>query len=65
MKSTSAIHPAIMKNMEDSLVKRGTRISISESHNVSISAMSNSFHTITAVRSVSAMFMSCTEAITR
>ena len=59
MKSTSAIYPTITENMEDSLVKRVPHIL------TSISAISNSFHNITAVRSVSAIFVSCTEAITR
>jgi len=57
MKSTSAIHSTITKNMKDLLVKRAPCISISESHNTSISAMPNSFHNIIAVRSVSAIFM--------
>jgi len=56
---------AITENMKDSLVKRVPHILMHESHNVSISAMSNSFHNITAVRSVSVIFVSCTEAITR
>ena len=42
MKSISAIHPAIMENTENMLVKRVPHISIRESHNTSISAMSNS-----------------------
>jgi len=61
MKSTSAIHPAIMENMKDSLVKCTPHILMRESHNASISAMLNSFHNITAVRSVSAIFLSHTE----
>ena len=47
--------------MEDSLVKRAPHILMRESHNASISAMSNSFHNIIAVRSVLAIFVSCTE----
>ena len=46
MKSISAIHPAITKNTESILVKHAPHISIRESHNASISAMSNSFHNI-------------------
>jgi len=34
-----------------------------EIHNTSISAILNSFYNITAVRSVSVMFVFCTEAI--
>ena len=44
MENISAIHPAITENMENVLVKRTPHISIRESHNASISAMSNSFH---------------------
>jgi len=52
MKSTSAIHPAITENMEDSLVKRlpyilmheSRSIYTGESRNTSISAMSNSLN---------------------
>ena len=62
MKSTSAIHPAITENMEDSLMKHAPHISMRESHDAWISTMSNSFHNITAVRSVSAIFVSHTEA---
>jgi len=46
MKSISAIHPTIMENTENMLVKCVPHISICESHNASISAMSNSFHNI-------------------
>ena len=46
MKSTSAIHPAIMENAENSLVKHTPYISMRESHNALISAMLNSFHSI-------------------
>ena len=60
---TSAIYPAIMENMEDSLVKRVPHILMRESHNTSISAMSNSFHSIIVMRSVSTIFVSCIEAI--
>ena len=42
----SAIHPAVMENMENILVKRAPHISIFESHNASISAISNLFHNI-------------------
>ena len=49
--------------MEDSLVKRVPHISMQENHNASISAMSNLFHNIIALWSVSAIFVSCTEAI--
>ena len=35
-----------------------------ESHNTSISAMSTTFHKITAASSVSVIFVACTEAIT-
>jgi len=60
MKSTSAIHPAIAENMEDSQ-KCTPHISISESHNTSVSAI---LKNIIAVRSVSVIFMLRTEAIT-
>ena len=63
MKSTSAIHPAITENTEDSLMKRAPLITMRESHNASISAMLNSFYYIIAVGSISAIFMSHTEAI--
>jgi len=49
MKSISAIHPAITENTENTLVKctpHPIAIAIHESHNTSISAMSNSFHNI-------------------
>ena len=36
MKSTSAIHPAITENTEDSFVMRMPHISMHESHNTSI-----------------------------
>jgi len=58
-KSTSAIHPAITENAKDS------HILMHKSRNALILAILNSFHNITAVRSVSAIFVSCTEAITR
>ena len=49
MKSISAIHLAITENTKNIiLVKRAPHISIRESHTVSISAMSNSFHNIVA-----------------
>ena len=38
-KSTSAIHPAITENMEDSLVMCVPHISMSESHNALISEL--------------------------
>jgi len=64
MKSISAIHIAIMENTEDPLVKcMPYNFLMHESQNVSISAMSNSFHNIMAVRSVSAIFVSRAEAI--
>ena len=44
MKSISTMHPAITENTENILVKRASHISIRESHNTSISTMSNSFH---------------------
>jgi len=54
MKSTSAIHPVIMENMEDSLMKRVPHISMCKSYNASISAMLNYFITLyIAMRSVS------------
>ena len=37
------MHPAIVKNMENSLVESACHILIRESRNVSISAMLNSF----------------------
>ena len=40
------IHPAITENTENILVKRAPHISVRESHNASISSMSNSFHNI-------------------
>jgi len=47
MKSIPAIHPAITENMEAILVKHMPHTgSIRESHNASISALSNSFHNI-------------------
>jgi len=46
MESISAIHLAIMENTENTLVKRVPHTLIRESHNASISAMSNSFHNI-------------------
>ena len=66
IKSTSAIHPAITENIEDSLVMHVPHISLYESYNALISAISNSFHNIIAVRSVLVIlnFVSCTEAIT-
>ena len=54
-----------MENIEDSLVKLVPCISMRESHNASISAMSSSFHNIIAVRSVSVKLMFHTEAIMR
>jgi len=62
--SLQSIHP-IRENTEDSLLKYTPRISIQESHNVSISAMLNWFNKIIAVRSVSAIFRSRAEAIRR
>ena len=53
-----------MENTENLLVKRAPHILMRESHNASISAMSNSFHSIIAVRSASAIFVSHTKAIT-
>ena len=64
MKSISAINPAIGENTENSLMKHVPHISIRKSHNASISAMSDSFHTIVSMRDASAIFMSRTEAIT-
>jgi len=64
MKSTSAIHPAVTESMKDSLVKRPPHILMCESHNASISAMLNSFHSIITVISVSVIFVPRTEAIT-
>jgi len=52
-----------MENTEDYLVKRDPHILLHESHNTSISAMSNSLHNITAIRSVSSVFVPRTEAI--
>jgi len=46
MKRSSAIYPAIAENTEDSLVKCVPHISIHESHNASVLAMSNSFYNI-------------------
>ena len=63
MESISAIHPVITKNTEDSLVKGVPHISMRESH--LISALSNSFHKVIAVRNLSAIFVSRTEAIIR
>jgi len=48
-----------MENMEDSVVKHVLHISMRESHNTSIS---DSFHSIIAVRNVSEIFVSRTEA---
>jgi len=62
MKGISAICSAITENTESILVKCTPQIR--ESHNASISAMSNSFHNIVSKRSASAIFMSHTEAIT-
>jgi len=64
-KRTSVIHPTIMENTEDSLVKGMPHISVDESHNTLISAISTLIHSTIAVRSVSAIFGFCTEAITR
>ena len=66
MKSTFAIYPAIMENTEDSFMKCMPHILMHESYNTSISTMSNSFHNIIVVimKSISAIFVSCTEAIT-
>ena len=64
MKSISAIHPIIMENMENMLMKRVPLISMHESHNASISAMSNSFHNTVNKASASVIFMSRTETIT-
>jgi len=58
-KSTSAIHLAIMENMEDSLVMRARHISMHENSNALISEL------IIALTSVSAIFVSFTEAIMR
>jgi len=44
MKNISAIHPVITENMENMLVEHIPHISICESHNALISAMSDSFH---------------------
>ena len=52
MKSTSSIHPATTENMKDSLMKSTPHILMREINNALISAMYNSFHNITAVRSV-------------
>jgi len=41
-KSISAIHPTITENMKNMLVKHTPHISMRESHNISILAMSNS-----------------------
>ena len=64
MKSTSAIHPAITENTENILVKRTPHISIRESHNASISPMSNPFHNIRSkqgiVQKVSQQFLCLT-----
>ena len=60
MESTSAIHPAITKNMEDLLVKLTPHISMRKSHNAS---MLNSFHNNIAVRSV--MLPNCYDLIHR
>ena len=46
MKSISAIHQALTENMDNMLVKHVPHILILESHNASISAMSNLFHNI-------------------
>jgi len=60
VKSTSAIHASITENTEDLLVMCVPHISMRETHNASIL---NSFHNKVAVISVSAIFMSHTEAI--
>ena len=44
LESISAIHPAITENVEDLLMKFMSNISICESHNTTIPAMSNLFH---------------------
>ena len=49
MKSTSAIHPVITENTEDTLMKC---VPISQCVKASISAMCNSFHNIRAVECV-------------
>ena len=42
MESISIIHPAIMENTKDSLMKCAPHILMDESHNVSISAILHS-----------------------
>jgi len=44
VKSICAVHPDLTENTENSLVKHVPHISIHESHNASILAISNSFH---------------------
>ena len=63
--SCIVVHPGILENTEDSLIKHAPYIVIYENHNASISAMLDSFHNIIAVRSVSAIFMPRTKAIRR
>ena len=46
MKIISAIHSAITENTENLLVKCAPHTSMSKSHDASISAMSNLFHSI-------------------
>jgi len=46
MKNISTTHPTITENMEDIFMKCAPHILVCESHNDSISAMSNSFHNI-------------------
>ena len=55
-----SIHPTIMENMENSLVKYMPHTSICESHNASISAMLNLFHNI---RSASVVFLCHTKRL--
>jgi len=64
-KSTSAIHSDITENTENSLAIHALHVSMCESHNPLISEISNSFDNIIAVRSVSVIFVSRTEAITQ
>ena len=51
------------RNTEDSLVRHAPHMSMHESHNASISAILNLIRNIIAVISVSAIFVSRTEAI--
>ena len=67
MKKISAIHPAITENKEKMLLKHVPKTSLRESHNASISAMSDLFQNIVSyrltMRSASVIFMFRTEAI--